>query len=157
MTFGIDSDGNPGYIKAGADTVTPFKDIESIISDVQFTVQSAQKSIWNSKGTGVVQASYKVPDDGVLKAICNATYYRSANMGESHSNKGWHVLTINDQIVLNSSNGDAFVNMNNFTTIPTFNVTKDDIVTYNYYLQWTSGDAIYAYITVNLATLFFQK
>ena len=25
MTFGIDSDGNYGYIKAGADTVTPFK------------------------------------------------------------------------------------------------------------------------------------
>ena len=25
LTFGVDSDGNPGYIKAGADTVTPFK------------------------------------------------------------------------------------------------------------------------------------
>ncbi len=25
LTFGVDADGNPGYIKAGADTVTPFK------------------------------------------------------------------------------------------------------------------------------------
>ena len=25
LTFGMDADGNPGYIKAGADTVTPFK------------------------------------------------------------------------------------------------------------------------------------
>ena len=25
LTFGVDSDGNPGYKKAGADTVTPFK------------------------------------------------------------------------------------------------------------------------------------
>ena len=32
MKFGIDSDGNYGYIKAGADTVTPFKKGGSLIS-----------------------------------------------------------------------------------------------------------------------------
>ena len=30
ITFGIDSDGNYGYIKAGADTVTPFNGLRSI-------------------------------------------------------------------------------------------------------------------------------
>lgn len=32
MKFGIDSDGNYGYIKAGADTVTPFKKVFSKLS-----------------------------------------------------------------------------------------------------------------------------
>ena len=38
MTFGVDSDGNYGYIKAGADTVTPFNNGSSIYLITQITV-----------------------------------------------------------------------------------------------------------------------
>lgn len=49
LTFGVDSDGNPGYIKVGADTVTPFK------SGVNFTwgICGLSGSI-NLKNTGKV-------------------------------------------------------------------------------------------------------
>lgn len=38
MTFGVDSNGNYGYIKAGADTVTPFNSGSSIYLITQITV-----------------------------------------------------------------------------------------------------------------------
>ncbi|MDE5802374.1 MAG: hypothetical protein K2I22_05590 [Lachnospiraceae bacterium] len=152
MTFGVDAAGRYGYIKAGADTVTPFKDMNAMLSDVKFTLQTVRNTIWNSRGTAVVQASYKVPDDGVIKVICTGTYYRCANQGIDNGNKLWHTITINGNTVLNTQNGDAVVN-----TILTFDVAKDDIVAYNYCIKYTSGDAIYASITADLATLFAQK
>lgn len=152
MTFGVDAAGRYGYIKAGADTVTPFKDMNAMLSDVKFTVQTVRDTIWNSNGTNVIQASYKVPEDGVLKIICNNTYYRCANQGLDNGNRQWHAITINGNTVLNTQNGDAVVN-----TILTFDVAKDDIVAYNYYIKYTGGDVIYASVTAGLAALFFQK
>ena len=35
MKFGVDSDGNYGYIKAGADTVTPFSSMNSTFENIE--------------------------------------------------------------------------------------------------------------------------
>lgn len=152
MSFGVDADGNYGYIKAGADTVTPFKDTETIMSDVGFNCRTVINSAYNSKGTLLTQVGYNAPDDGVLKIICNNTHYRFANQNVSSGNKQWHTISINGSTVLNTQNGDAVVN-----TILTFDVAKNDTVTYQYYVQWTSGDSLYSYTTASLATLFFKK
>ena len=148
MTFGVDAAGRYGYIKAGADTVTPFKDMESIMSDVDFTAQTVHNSIWNHNGTAVIKASYKVPDDGIVKVICTSSYYRFGNIGTSNSNVQGHTITINDNIVSNSTS---------MNKIYTFDVKKNDIITHNYSIRYTGGDTIYASVTAGLAALFFSK
>ena len=45
MKFGIDSDGNYGYIKAGADTVTPFKS-GTLITSAPITMSNKNSSGW---------------------------------------------------------------------------------------------------------------
>lgn len=39
LTFGVDADGNPGYIKAGADTVTPFSSQNAYIYNLTLGIQ----------------------------------------------------------------------------------------------------------------------
>ena len=152
MTFGVDAAGRYGYIKAGADTVTPFKDMEAMLSDVGFSSQTVAKDYWNNTGTIQNQVSYKTPDDGILKIICTGTHWRFANLSDPHNNKQWHTIAINGNTVLNTLNGDAVLN-----TILTFDVEKNDTITYTYYVKWISGDETYSYVTSTLATLFVQK
>ena len=109
------------------------------MSDIEFTAQNVHNSIWNSNSQPNIVASYKVPDDGVLKIICTGTYYRFANIGSSNRNFQWHTVTINNNRVFTTEEGTAVL-----ITILTLNVKKDDIASHNYYIRYTSGDAIYA-------------
>lgn len=152
ITFGVDDDGNYGYKKAGADTVTPFKNAEAILSNVIFNCINSQNTIWGSTGTGVTIAKYEVPNDGTLKLICKYNYYRTANQNTANGNKQWHAIFINDKQILSTLSGDIVL-----IEPLTFDVKKGDVVEYRWYIQWTSGDAIYAVTVAILASLFFQK
>ena len=152
MTFGVDAAGRYGYIKAGADTVTPFKDMKAILSDVDFSSQTVAKDYWNRKDTILHQASYKAPDDGILRIICSGTGWRFANLDTPSSSTSWHTSTINNNLVLSTQAKDIVLN-----TILTFDVAKNDTVTFNTYIKWNSGDSMYFYITSTLATLFFKS
>ncbi|MBD5512832.1 MAG: hypothetical protein HDR08_16550 [Lachnospiraceae bacterium] len=109
------------------------------MSDIEFTAQNVHNSIWNSNSQPNIVASYKVPDDGVLKIICTGIYYRFANIGSSNRNFQWHTVTINNNQVFTTEEGTAVL-----ITILTIDVKKDDIASHNYYIRYTSGDAIYA-------------
>ena len=152
MTFGIDAAGRYGYIKAGADTVTPFKDMKAILSDVDFSSQTVAKDYWNNTGTIQNQVSYNAPDDGILKIICTGTHWRFANLDTPSSSTSWYTIEINNKPVLSTQAKDIVLN-----TILTFDVAKNDTVTFKTYIRWNSGDSMYFYITSTLAALFVQK
>lgn len=60
MKFGIDSDGNYGYIKAGADSVTPFR------SDY-FFLNSMETSVYNATmNTGYITVTIPTDDCYIL-------------------------------------------------------------------------------------------
>lgn len=71
MTFGIDTDGNYGYIKAGADTVTPFKTIQ-VFDD--FPLESGQLY-----GTITINAGGTLSTTGTLKIADFHPYFRMNN------------------------------------------------------------------------------
>lgn len=79
IKFGIDEDGNYGYIKAGADTVTPFKSGGDYTRLNQFTCSLPTTSVSNS-GSGVSNSStsakktvYKIPAGSTIKFTYSTT------------------------------------------------------------------------------------
>lgn len=76
MTFGVDADGNYGYIKAGADTVTPFKTegtkiYGSASGDNSWTVNIKRNNpVLKLTGTGYIGNS---PNNHVTLGIYGAT------------------------------------------------------------------------------------
>ena len=84
MTFGIDSDGNYGYRKPGADTVTPFSSIEDIrcvyfmSESIKFTMNKE-----NTIKTDIDRSdfhrllSYSITSEtGNIGAVCMYTTYK---------------------------------------------------------------------------------
>ena len=55
LQFGVDANGNYGYIKAGADSVTPFKKACSVIT------LSSSYSVNVSSGLGTAKATFTLP------------------------------------------------------------------------------------------------
>lgn len=78
MTFGVDDDGNYGYIKAGADTVIPFKNFTSLQVTVTWHVSMRVKNtpFASNNGTYVLKLTKTGASviSGSLPSI-NATTY----------------------------------------------------------------------------------
>lgn len=72
MKFGIDSNGNYGYIKAGADTVIPFK------SDFELIFGKANNS--HGGGSASVTFEYTATENTTLNIIATAFSYPSKSI-----------------------------------------------------------------------------
>ena len=77
LKFGIDSDGNYGYIKAGADSVTPFSNTATAIINTQIIPWSGNARKWT------VNISNEYPEYSKLTIdnICVQTNWGGANEG----------------------------------------------------------------------------
>lgn len=95
--FGIDADGNYGYIKDGADTVIPFKS-----NDFEVVMNWANGS-WDSKGYSNFSQSYKAKKKGTLIVYALASWWLPTPLG-----------TPNTKCTLNGANVSP-IKKNNFT------------------------------------------
>lgn len=80
FAFGVDADGNYGYIKEGADTVTPFK-----LSDFEIVLNWAI-GYWDSKGYNNFSQSYKATKRGTLVVYAMASWWSNTPLGTPVSN-----------------------------------------------------------------------
>ena len=71
IKFGIDSDGNYGYIKAGADTVTPFSNNQSPFTTSRFYCGCQSRGEWHQLDAGTL----KITKD------CKLRFYVSVTAG----------------------------------------------------------------------------
>lgn len=78
--FGIDENGDPGYIKAGADTVTPFKKGSTIMSIGNFSTNTVYISSYykNFESLTVNNFFIRVTSLSCGSAVQNATYVNSS-------------------------------------------------------------------------------
>ena len=117
ITFGVDADGNYGYIKAGADTVTPFKKDVALPKITARTTGTNSTLILNvpdgyRNGTlnyyadhltapvyaldesGKVLATYSTGNGGNYSVSLKDTYIVQMNQGVVHSGNGDKTFTL---------------------------------------------------------------
>ena len=127
LTFGVDSDGNPGYIKAGADTVTPFKSGVSFV----WQVYGLSGSI-NLKNTGKVKLT-------ILNFLANGgvNVYGATSPTELYHN-AYYNLHLYGTFAINSGQ----VNIEQVVDTPDIN-TYPYIVIYPVYATgWSNNSSI---------------
>ena len=89
--FGVDSEGNYGYYKAGADSVTPFKSENDFKKAIVYALKNSYPSLsesntldeicaivntWNG-----ITARYKITGDGASMSVSNAIFSMYENGG----------------------------------------------------------------------------
>ena len=121
MKFGVDSDGNYGYIKAGADSVTPFSsaNFELVHTDIN--------------ATNIMDGSYNIPKNGNYLLVYQGTHNGIHDGGYNISYNG----TINTPI-LNSggTNAQPTEYSDYLLTLHLFNNTKKSDVIKYYFNNW---------------------
>ena len=123
LKFGVDSDGNYGYIKAGADTVIPF-------SSANFELVHT-----NFNATNIMDSSYTIPKSGNYLLV-----YQGTHNGIHTDLDGYNIKHngVKNEPFLNSGGGNAQpVEYSIFLlTLHLFNNTKKgDVISY-YLNNW---------------------
>ena len=102
ITFGVDADGNCGYIKAGADTVTPFKTSKDTIHfDVIYLISGYQG--------GTVFSSYiNVDVDGFTTLTIGSMNYSSVSIYDTSSTL---------KLIATVTNGNTIIDISKYKKI----------------------------------------
>lgn len=111
--FGVDSDGNYGYIKAGADTVTPFKSGSEFPNTVTFNLTSPQAQ--GSGGITVTQPlNLSIPTLGYSKAdITVGGNTGNATISNTTGSTGENIdISKMEEIAFSSTTGNITANSN---------------------------------------------
>lgn len=123
LKFGIDSDGNYGYIKAGADSVTPFSSGDLELVHTEFNA------------TNIMDSSYTITKSGNYLLI-----YQGTHNGIHTELDGYKIKHngVKNEPILNSGGSHATPNPydGNLLTIHIFsNVKNNDVISY-YVNNW---------------------
>ena len=135
FSLGIDDDGNYGYIKEGADTVTPFSGFEIAVHSLH--------GFWNvSSKASTFSKSHTCTKSGKMMGIVYASYWTNTAQGTPSTS-----CTVNGV-------AQNYINTTSATPgtcrIYKFDVKTGDVVTLTGVSYWVSSDAYYAWGYIGL-------
>lgn len=127
FNFGIDSNGNYGYIKDGADTVTPFKRLEKIYSDKTQEVWSQWKRTENINISSLLPDIYQslTKDDFLVVPTGIRSYFTAshATSGEANAQITWTYNSTTGILTINKGGSWAIgSDFNNYTWVNMFDI-----------------------------------